>query len=236
MRDPKYPDILIANHGSTSDSANHTTYHNLMLLVLGESHVDSRYLFFDTATGLAKRHPDRELNNFTRDQLTPFIAYLALTLNSEHYKIEMSNEKVKQFYLLLLKNNGLFFNTYDTDKKLKPWYAVDWLDPQTRALWARATNTKRWMHYIGDLNLYATIRFNDAFRPNHNQDENIHCHLIVSKLVQPTFLTKWCWDYYFYKTKKDWKQKLVDFFDRKGTYYPEIPDIATKALEKLSGD
>lgn len=141
-----------------------------------------------------------------------------------------------KFYQLVKDNNGFFFNTIRSDGSTKPWYEVDWLDLQTRALWARTTGTKRWMHYLGDVNLLLNILFKDVFKPEHNQDENIHCHLIVARLVQPTFIGNYAWYYYFNKTNKNWKQKVLDFFDRGGTYYPEIPLIATKALEKLNED
>lgn len=236
MKDPKYP-ILIDNPPSElSDSANHTIYHQIMLWVLDEIEQDVRHYYFDEQSGLGKRHPDREIFSFTRDQSIPFICFEALmTVDKKKiFNFVPSSEKVWRFFDIIKKNNGIYYNILGSDgKRLKKWWDRDFLDPQIRSVIARAKNEKRWMHYLGDLNLYLTIRYKDKFRPTSEADENIHCLLIVSKFVRPTFITKWCWDYYFFKTKKDWKDKIIGFFDRGGRYYPEIPPIAIRAFEKL---
>lgn len=238
MRDPKYPEILISNQGHTSDSANHTTYYKLMQLILGEDHADTRYLYFADDC-LAKRHPTRGTDDFTRDQFTPFIAYDVVVRNRHYigvisnFSTSVNGSALTSVFYQIVKENFFFFNTVKSDGTQKKWYEKDFLDPQTRALWARSRNIKRWIHYIGDINILFTILHKNWFKPNHNQDENIHCHLIAARIHRPTFIGNFAWKYYFKKTKKLWYQKLFDFFDRKGTYYPEIPPIAIKAILKI---
>lgn len=236
MKDQNYP-ILIDNAPSDlSDSANHTIYWVIMRLILGDKIEDVRHLYFDYVTGLGKRHPTREIFSFTRDQSIPFMCLEALlsVRDEKPEGFEKSSQAVWRFFEIIKENNGIYYNVLGSDGiRLKKWWDRDFLDPQLRSVIARAKNEKRWMHYLGDLNLYATIRFKDAFRPYSEADENIHCLLLVSKFVRPTFITKWCWDYYFFKTKMNWKDKITGFFDRGGRYYPEIPPVAIAALEKL---
>ena len=237
MKDPKYLEILISNQGHTSDSANHTTYYKLMQLILGEDHIDTRYLYFEKTTGLARRHPDRGTDDFTRDQFTPFLTYELVSYMVENGSMDISLEYLSGFrtyrFYELVRRNFFFFNTVKSNGVKKKWYEKDFLDPQTRALEARCSSEKRWLQYIGDINILLTILHKNWFKPYHNQDENIHCHLIAARLDAPTFIGNFAWNYYFKKTKKLWYKKLFDFFDRNGTYYPEIPPIAIKAILKL---
>lgn len=233
MFDPKYPSILISNAGHESDSANHTAYYYFMRHILGHKEDLPLYLYVDEHTGLFKRHPDREVNSFTRDQFTPFLGFCSLFLVKP-----TSFWDVNDFYQLVLLNNGFFFNEVQSNGDKKPWYDRDWLDFQTRSLYYRMISTDgrkamRYMHYVGDLNLWLNILYKDRFKPDHNADENIHIHLIVARVKHPTFLAKWAWNYYFYKTKKPWQKKIFDFFDRNGTYYPELVEPAIEAMDLL---
>lgn len=229
MIDPEYKIIHISNEGHTSDSAHHTMYLRCMQAILGEFTLDPRKIYF-APNGLMRRHPTRETTSFTRDQLTPFLCYMIVP----SYQTNEANAATISFVQRVLENGGFFFNTIRSNGETKPWYEVDWLDPQTRSLYKRAIGVRDYMRYVGDLNMLLNILYKDQFKPEHNADENIHMHLIASRLRYPTWIGRIAWNYYFNKTKKSWKQKVVDFFDRGGTYYPEIPPVAIAALTKLN--
>ena len=225
MIDVNYPALHISNEGDKADSSNHTLYLYVMKLFSDEGTTrDPRPWYFDQE-GNMRRHPDMPSNSFTRDQLTPHLAYMALT--------GVPHRPTINYYKRILNNGGFFFNSYDIGTGEKPWWNRDFLDLQTRALFARATGTSRWMHYLGDINMLATVLFDEYTRPDYNAQENLQMHLITSRLIQPTFISKHAFNFYFYRTKKLWKFKIIDFFSRGGTYYPEIPEIAIKAINKI---
>lgn len=222
MIDANYPAIHISQEGDPADSSNHTLYIYVMKGLAGEPKmVDGRALYFDEK-GDMRRHPSMPSNSFTRDQLTPHLAFMALT---------GPHEPTIKYYNKIKDNYGFFFNSYDIGTGPKAnWWDRDILDLQTRALFARAVRKDRYMHYLGDINMILTMLYDEYTRPDYNAQENLQMHLIISALVKPTFLSKWAFEYYFTRTKKRWSEKIFDFFYRGGLYYPEIPMIAQKGI------
>lgn len=223
MIDTNYPAIYRSNEGDIADSSNHTLYIYVMRLLSGDKFVDGRHYFFDS-NGDMRRHPEAKSDSFTRDQFTPHLAFMALA--------GIPHQPTISYYNKVKSNYGFFFNSYDIGTGPKPWYNRDFLDLQTRALFARAMRKDRWMHYLGDVNMLLTVLYDEVFRPTYNAQENLQMHLLVSRLVQPTFISKFAFNFYFYKTKKRWSEKIYDFFSRNGTYYPEVTFIAYKAIRK----
>lgn len=220
--DPNNPNIRISGEGHMADSSHHTVYGYIMQELSGIDYVPDIAAFFDK-DGNMRRHPTRPSNDFSRDQFTPFLAYNALVQRLE--KIEVYYNRVAA--------RGLFFNEYDVSGNKKPWWNRDILDPQTRSMYWRSQGKRRYLHYVGDSLTLLNILLKNKYKPDSEADENIILHLLVSRLVAPTFISKYAWNYYFRKTKKSWIDKVLGFWDRGGMYYPEMVDLTIGAIRKV---
>lgn len=247
--------VLLTNEGSNGDSAHHTLYLYCLLCILNrgftslpdfdiksEDIKEFPPLTFFQDTGMPIRHPSRKGTfDFSRDQFTPFLAYRAL-LNQSKTPLSTSrmmfNSFVEGFYAKLKWNNGIFFNYNDSGGELKKWWDRDILDPATAGLKARGDGKKNWVVYLGDLHLLLSIitRFLKVKDDKSSTaDENVVMHLLISNLVNQTFISKFALDFYYDHRPFGWEYAVHDYWSRNGTYIPGMIPLVIDAVKKVKG-
>lgn len=228
--------VILSNDGSNGDSAHHSIYVMFMKSVLDSNHIPTGEEMMERfyKDGGYARHPIRETNDFSRDQFTPFLAYNAAFLQGQ-------NQHVNEYYNKIKANWGFFFNEYTSGFEKKPWWNRDLLDPATRGLFLRGQAKKSWKLYFTDLHFFTSIVFriikvwND---PNSTADENLQIHLLVGKMRHETWLMKLsAYVYFKYRPDNDggkgWRGAIADFWDRGGTYWPDLIPLTISAIEKV---